>query len=226
MSTVIIGAGIIGTSTAYYLSQSGHTSPNDIHLIEASPQLFASASGYAAGFLARDWFTDSLSSLGRLSFDLHKQLAQVNNGQEKWGYSQSTGTSLEEAVGKRGEDWLGESVNRVRAANQSRKCDQDKPVWLGGRTGNLDVISNDETTAQMYVSSLHSGFLSFSETLVIVIRCGSVNSSCQPASTEASSCTIQLVPFPFPTTRLAPCLVSPSPPPPHPRREPSSHAPG
>ena len=53
-STVIIGAGIIGCATAYYLSRSGNTKPDTIHLIEASPELFASASGKAAGFLASD----------------------------------------------------------------------------------------------------------------------------------------------------------------------------
>lgn len=51
MPTAIVGAGIIGVATAYYLSLS---IKEEIHIIEASPQLFASASGNAAGFLARD----------------------------------------------------------------------------------------------------------------------------------------------------------------------------
>ena len=149
MATVIIGAGIIGTSTAYYLSESS-ISQSDIHLIEPSPQLFASASGYAAGFLARDWFSRPLSSLGTLSFDLHKQLADVNNGQEKWGYSRSTGSSLEETVGEGGEDWLSEGVSRVRAAKTSGPVDGDSPAWLT-TCGKLDVISTGDTTAQVYV---------------------------------------------------------------------------
>ena len=53
-STVIIGAGIMGCATAYYLSHSGNTKPDTIHLVEASPELFASASGKAAGFCASD----------------------------------------------------------------------------------------------------------------------------------------------------------------------------
>ena len=73
-STVIIGAGIIGCSTAYYLSHSGHTKPDNIHLVEASPELFASASGKAAGFLASDckcildfrWVPGKLRGLGRV----------------------------------------------------------------------------------------------------------------------------------------------------------------
>ena len=53
-STVIVGAGIIGCATAYYLAHSGNTKPDTIHLVEASPELFASASGKGAGFLASD----------------------------------------------------------------------------------------------------------------------------------------------------------------------------
>ena len=53
-STVIIGAGIIGCATAYNLAHSGNTKPDTIHLVEASPELFASASGRAAGFCAAD----------------------------------------------------------------------------------------------------------------------------------------------------------------------------
>lgn len=59
-STVIIGAGIVGCATAYYLSRSGHTKPDAIHLIEASPELFASASGKAGGFLAADCTSDGV----------------------------------------------------------------------------------------------------------------------------------------------------------------------
>ena len=53
-STVIIGAGIIGCATAYYLATSGKTAPSSIHIIEASPELFASASGKAGGFCTSD----------------------------------------------------------------------------------------------------------------------------------------------------------------------------
>lgn len=58
-STIIIGAGIIGCATAYYLSHSGNTEAGSIHLIEASPELFASASGKSGGFLASDCMFDT-----------------------------------------------------------------------------------------------------------------------------------------------------------------------
>ncbi|KAI4249151.1 MAG: hypothetical protein L6R40_000609 [Gallowayella cf. fulva] len=149
MATVIIGAGIIGTSTAYYLSQSD-TLASSIHLIESSPQLFASASGYAAGFLARDWFSPASASLGRLSFDLHKRLAKEQNGYEKWGYSRSTATSLAVTIGgEEEEDWVGEGRSRARAAKRIAENDDTWPVWLAPRHGRPDIIDNGDGTAQI-----------------------------------------------------------------------------
>ena len=148
MSIVIVGAGVIGTSTAYYLSQS-KTYKGEIHLLEASPELFASASGYAAGFLARDWFPPQLAKLGALSFDLHKQLAEENNGYEKWGYSRSSGTVLEEFPGAaNGADWLMKGASRSVAAARIGPAGGSVPTWLK-RHSDLDVISDGSTTAQV-----------------------------------------------------------------------------
>ena len=145
MPTLIVGAGIIGVSTAYYLSL--HNTPDEIHLIEASPQLFASASGNAAGFLARDWFTPSLARLGELSFDLHKQLAEEHNGQERWGYSPSSGSSLEEQVTSGG-DWLSEGTSRSVTATKTAQGESKGPMWLKSRD-NLNVMSDGSSTAQV-----------------------------------------------------------------------------
>ncbi|KAL8993923.1 MAG: hypothetical protein Q9169_005974 [Polycauliona sp. 2 TL-2023] len=147
MAAVIIGAGIIGTSTAYFLSQSQTLS---IHLIESSPELFASASGYAAGFLARDWFAPASASLGRLSFDLHKTLAKEHRGYERWGYSRSTATSLAETIGGAEEDdWLGEGTSRAKAAKRIAENDDTRPVWLDPRHGKPDIIDKGDGTAQV-----------------------------------------------------------------------------
>ena len=154
MPTVIIGAGIIGCSTAYYLSQSPSTTPpSSIHLIESSPELFASASGYAAGFLARDWFSSSSASLGALSFDLHKELAEQNNGVEKWGYSRSTSTSMIEISGKRGDEWLRDGMSRAEAKAAHKSEQRYGPMWLTqSKNGRVDIISQDGSTAQVYVA--------------------------------------------------------------------------
>ncbi|KAL8849662.1 MAG: hypothetical protein Q9221_005352 [Calogaya cf. arnoldii] len=158
MATVIIGAGIIGTSTAYYLSLS---QTPDIHLIESSPELFASASGYAAGFLAREWFAPASASLGLLSFDLHKKLAKEHNGYVLWGYSRSTATSLAETIGGgEEEDWMGQGTSRAKAAKRVAENDDTRPVWLAPRHGKPDIIDQGDGTAQLDPSKLCQFLLS------------------------------------------------------------------
>jgi len=143
MATVIVGAGIIGCSTAFYLTQPpSATDPSTVHLVESSPELFASASGYGAGFLARDWFSDSVASLGALSFDLHKELAAKHNGAEHWGYSRSTGTSLVQVKGQRGDEWLREGTSRAETAGSHQFYQGHGPAWLTrSNNGKVEVVS-------------------------------------------------------------------------------------
>ncbi|KAG8530069.1 uncharacterized protein KY384_005551 [Bacidia gigantensis] len=153
MPTIIVGAGIIGVSSAYYLSELDPSKAHDIHLVESSPELFASASGFAAGFLAADWFSSPLAKLGALSFKLHMDIAETNNGQERWGYSQSTGTNLAETIESnedRDSDWLREGASRARAAANTEPESGNAPQWLKSK-GALDVLSGGDTTAQILV---------------------------------------------------------------------------
>ncbi|KAF2865903.1 FAD dependent oxidoreductase-like protein superfamily [Massariosphaeria phaeospora] len=153
-NTVILGSGIIGLSTAYFLSQSGKTAPQSIHLIDTSPKLFHCASGLAGGFLASDWFAPSVAPLGALSFRLHNELADKNNGRRTWGYSQSTANSFnqdsEAAVGGSGEDWLRDGSSRAQAASAKSIEDSDGPKWLKKtEDGSLEVISQNGMAAQI-----------------------------------------------------------------------------
>ncbi|PSN67170.1 FAD dependent oxidoreductase-like protein superfamily [Corynespora cassiicola Philippines] len=152
-STVILGSGIVGLSTAYYLTQSARTAPQSIHLVDTSPKLLQCASGLAGGFLAADWYAPSVAPLGALSFKLHKELAEQNNGRKAWGYSRSTGISLsqdsEAAVGGSGEDWLHDGTSRAEAANHRKPIATTEPVWLKKvEESSLEVISQ-EGTAQI-----------------------------------------------------------------------------
>lgn len=54
MHVVIIGAGAIGSSTAYFLSQRAKKNDVQITVIEKTGVACA-ASGRAGGFIARDW---------------------------------------------------------------------------------------------------------------------------------------------------------------------------
>ena len=151
---MILGAGIIGLSTAYYLSESPSScSPaSEIHLVDASPRLFASASGHAAGFLARDWFSPSVSALGELSFAEHKRLATEHSGREKWGYLPGTGLNYvpaENRGNKRGDDWLRDGTSRAQVAGSGveRVENGGIPGWLNHHRGTVEFIGEVASTA-------------------------------------------------------------------------------
>lgn len=151
---VIIGAGIIGVSTAYYLSE--HQPGSTIHLVEASPELFSSASGYAGGFLAKDWFSPAIASLGALSFEQHRLLAEKYGGRKKWGYSPTTSISYtsKPSTGprERGDDWLREGTSRADVATTAVVDDLGgrAPQWLRRVAGDeIELIGDHDSTAQV-----------------------------------------------------------------------------
>ncbi|KAM3421004.1 hypothetical protein BST61_g1430 [Cercospora zeina] len=153
-STVILGAGIIGTATAFYLSESSSHS-GTIHLVEASPELFASASGKAGGLIAEDWFGPATAGLGELSFRLHQELATKYDGRRGWGYATTTGTSV--VVGKskqkRGEKWLQQGGSRSEVATGARiehYAEGEGPGWMRKtRDGRVEVLSEEGGMAQV-----------------------------------------------------------------------------
>lgn len=172
---VILGGGIIGLSTAYYLatqSPSDGDERSDIHIVESSTTLFASASGHAAGFLAKDWFSPAVSPLGEFSYDLHKQLAEQWGGKERWGWSESAGWSLDrpndEETGKNGDpavasnepktdlDWLMNGTSRTTvitnpqvSPSETNGLDDVYPRWLQTDPAALQLISERTTTGQV-----------------------------------------------------------------------------
>lgn len=156
-SIVILGAGVIGLSTAYYLATSSQ-SPLTIHVLDSSPTLFQCASGRAAGFIAKDWFAPATSELGALSFQLHKNLAERFDGKRNWGYSGSIGISLTESKDEAiadsekdsgWEDWLFGGQSRRTAVEESLAPETTYawPEWLKNGDGHL--ISTDNSTAQV-----------------------------------------------------------------------------
>lgn len=83
MNVTIIGAGIIGASTAYYLAHppAGTAPPKKITLVDEGG-IAAGASGKSGGFLAEDWHSGETASLGTASFRLHKELADKHDGEK------------------------------------------------------------------------------------------------------------------------------------------------
>ncbi|KAJ5551626.1 FAD dependent oxidoreductase [Penicillium sp. DV-2018c] len=154
MSTVILGGGIIGASIGYYLS--ANQPEGEIHIIEQSPELFTAASGYAAGFLARDWFEPSLAPLGAMSFDLHHELAAAEGGDKKWGFMKGTAFNLDTVAprkqgGPRGDDWLRTGTSRAETASGAEDATSvEFPEWLTKQKDQiLEEISEEGTVAQV-----------------------------------------------------------------------------
>ena len=142
-STVILGSGIIGLSTAYYLAD--HQPGSTIHLVDSSPRLFASASGYAGGFLADGtWKPSSSASLGTLSFAEHRQLADRHDGAGRWGYARTMPVSYDVDDNRRGGEPLRQREDEVRK--------RAVPSWLKRVEGDeLSVIGDGEGTAILWV---------------------------------------------------------------------------
>jgi len=178
--TVIVGSGIIGVSAAYYLSlltlqkedsDGGPKREHFIHLVDPSPVLFERvASGRAAGFLARNWFSSSAAELGAFSFDLHKQLAEQFDGRKNWGWSQSTVIDLDITGNRKkdggkglgeGWDWIMSGESRVASAGSAEDEYEELtecPPWLNEFPG-ARPLTDHKFTAQMWAVSVPAGRL-------------------------------------------------------------------
>ncbi|KAF4625821.1 hypothetical protein G7Y89_g12341 [Cudoniella acicularis] len=84
LNIVVVGGGIVGCTTAYYLTRHPSYDPSvhSITLLEAT-RIGGGASGKAGGLLAQWAYPTSIVPL---SFDLHSELAEEHNGEELWGY--------------------------------------------------------------------------------------------------------------------------------------------
>ncbi|KAI1269066.1 FAD dependent oxidoreductase [Xylariaceae sp. FL1019] len=81
---VIVGGGIVGVSTAYFLTRHPlyNASIHSVTLLEAS-SIAIGSSGKGGGFIA-SWATPKC--LAPLSFKLHESLAREHDGAKSWGF--------------------------------------------------------------------------------------------------------------------------------------------
>lgn len=138
---VIIGGGIIGSTTAYYLTRHPLFNPqiHRITLLEATG-IASAASGKAGGLLALWAYPKCIVPL---SFRLHKELAAEHGGKDRWGY-RGVG------VGSIALEGRNISKDSIRAANvdgskepiQTTHADDVQPV--GDGTGDTDVSLQKE----------------------------------------------------------------------------------
>ncbi|TLS31136.1 hypothetical protein PpBr36_02372, partial [Pyricularia pennisetigena] len=87
---VIIGGGVIGCTTAYFLTRHKKYDPaiHKITIIEAAG-IASSASGKAGGLLGL-WANRAVETVP-LSFRLHEELANEHDGEKRWGYRKLKG---------------------------------------------------------------------------------------------------------------------------------------
>lgn len=98
---VILGSGIIGLCSAWYLLQSPDL-PNGstVTIIEncTSKRIAPGASSQAGGFIAggngSGWVGDASKDLARLSWTCHIELADKLDGREKWGWRETGAVGL------------------------------------------------------------------------------------------------------------------------------------
>ncbi|WVF72077.1 hypothetical protein IAT40_006889 [Kwoniella sp. CBS 6097] len=129
---LIIGGGIAGVSTAYFLATHPLRSPaTRITLVEGT-KIAAAASGKSGGFLAKDWHGSATADLSAMSYDLHKSLAEEFGGKENWGYRTVDTLSIE--------------------TDASRKSKRSSPLpWLPeGLVHSSRSLGGHSTTAQVH----------------------------------------------------------------------------
>jgi glycine/D-amino acid oxidase-like deaminating enzyme len=138
---VIVGAGIIGVSTAYYISKHPKYKSQSITLID-STDVAAAASGKAGGLLALDWHEKETSSLAALSYGLHESLAQEYP--DRWGYRKLDTLSVR--TSPKTIDWL-------------------DPIILD----KAEVLGTRKTTAQVHPRKFCRGLLEEAKGVSLVI---------------------------------------------------------
>ncbi|KAL1970283.1 hypothetical protein VTN77DRAFT_5443 [Rasamsonia byssochlamydoides] len=158
---VIIGGGIIGCCSAYYLTRHPSYDPSrhKITLLEAT-EIAGGASGKAGGLLAL-WAYPS--NIVPLSYKLHAELAKEHNGKERWGYREvncgqlvARGRAIDESKGLAGAKEGGASVSlqkrdstalgKLRAAGVPSDLDWVVPEGLLG----YESMSGPGETAQVH----------------------------------------------------------------------------
>ena len=127
MHVIICGGGVIGASTAYFLSEVGA----EVTIVERN-SIACAASGKSGGFLALDWNDHTpLANLARRSFELHSALAEKHD--RHWGY--------------RRVDTLSIAASMLRSLNSTK--DPDLPAWIEPGAALQGKLGSPQTTAQV-----------------------------------------------------------------------------
>lgn len=155
------GGGIIGCTTAYYLTRHKNYNPkkHSVTVIEAT-RIAGGASGKAGGLLAVWAYPNNIVPL---SFKLHQDLAIEHGGEETWGYRRVSCGNLEatgrerselERLGAQTGVSLGKRVGENRKASRGKSKDLELPKDLDWVMPDLvkgyEKMGGSKETAQVH----------------------------------------------------------------------------
>ncbi|KAI9309331.1 FAD dependent oxidoreductase [Cunninghamella echinulata] len=130
MHIIIVGAGCIGSCTAYYLSSRDNVKVTIIEKVDVA----CASSGKAGGFLWRD----GSGELSKNSYKLHEQLAEKLKGEKRYGYRQLDTYSVTMTDDH-------EDITRRPSNNE------DQVPWLyQHRITHIDRLAEKRDTAQVH----------------------------------------------------------------------------
>ncbi|CAD6904892.1 unnamed protein product [Tilletia controversa] len=131
---VVVGGGVIGAATAYYLASHPGRHAARITVCETSYLIAPGASSKSGGFLASDWHDHGTASLAALSFRLHSELAEEHDGEARWAY-------------RRLKTYEADIDNTIPPQHHDvRELDWIDPRVLASE---LDLLGDESTTAQV-----------------------------------------------------------------------------
>jgi glycine/D-amino acid oxidase-like deaminating enzyme len=151
MRVLICGGGVIGASTAYFLSCRGVEA-----IVIERTGIACAASGKSGGFLALDWCDGSpLEALARRSFALHAGLPEKIGGD--WGYRCLT--------------TYGGFASARDGGRRRNSCGID---WLADGVAVDRRLGSTETTAQVHPAQFTAGMMRAAEAQGAELRLGRV----------------------------------------------------
>jgi glycine/D-amino acid oxidase-like deaminating enzyme len=189
-NVVVVGGGIIGCSTAYYLTRHPRflSSKVAITLIEASAHGAAQgASGKAGGLVAKWAYPKELVNV---SFSEHVKLANEHNGKDRWGWRYvSTGSwegrgDFPDGSGGIGltrekslEKTLGLADGRKSSSNRKLKGLPDDLLWVKENlTQSYSSMAPDGATAQVHPYLFTTSMLDLAKEKGVEFKSGTVTS--------------------------------------------------
>ena len=177
---VIVGGGIIGCTTAYYLSHhpSFRSGIDEITILESSTTGVAQgASGKAGGLVSKWAFPRELVDV---SFPEHVRLAELHNGAERWGWRYVNCGEWE----GRGEDSsspadvgpeVGDGGGETSLEKRRGKGLPDDLRWVKeSLTDSYSPMAGDGETAQVHPYQFTTSMLELAQSKGVKLRLGAI----------------------------------------------------